>query len=267
MKQKILNKEECKEIQLNILKIISKICKKNNLNYFLCGGTLLGAVRHKGFIPWDDDIDICLPRKDYESLLCILKEQKDFKWLSIIDSSTPNYYYTFAKAVDNTTVAKMEDNSTNHGIWVDIFPYDNLPQNEKKRNRFLRKCYFFRGLIMSVTTDFSAKKIKRKYLKRIMKIITLIIGKNRVLKSYNKTVIKYNDQETEYFGNTFTPYCLNECFKKTWYYSSIELKFEDGSYNCPLNYDEVLKKMYGNYMQLPPINKRREHRIKAWRIK
>ena len=122
MKAEYLTKEECRNIELNILSAIAKICDDNNLKYFMCGGTMLGAIRHKGFIPWDDDIDIMLLRNDYERLVTILKKQKEYPWLQLLDSTVDGYYYTFAKAIDNTTCAKMEDNVTDHGLWVDIFP-------------------------------------------------------------------------------------------------------------------------------------------------
>lgn len=266
MKNKYLTKNECRNIQVELLKKIAEICDNNNLKYYLCGGTLLGAIRHKGFIPWDDDIDISLQREDYDKLIEILKKQKDYKWISVLDSEVPGYYYTFAKVVDNRTIAKMEDNITEHGLWVDIFPYDNLPQDEKKCNKFLKKCYIYRSFIMAMTTDFTAKKIKKRFVKRLLNIFANIYGKQKLLKKYQKYSRKYNNIETDYFGTTFTPYATRERFNKKWFSEIIKVEFENYKFNSPIDYDSALKQLYGNYMELPPIEKRREHRIIAWRI-
>ena len=155
---KLLSRDECKQIQINILNEIATICEINGLQYYLAYGTLLGAIRHEGFIPWDDDIDIYLARNDYDRLAMILKNPQTAKpvWLEYYDGDKEGYYYPFAKAVDNTTIAKMEDNKTQHGIWIDIFPMDNIPNSNKKQEKFVKKGKFLRDLSIAMTTDFSA---------------------------------------------------------------------------------------------------------------
>ena len=263
---KYLSKEECRTIEIKILDAISDLCKKNNLKYYMCGGTLLGAVRHKGFIPWDDDIDIMLLRPDYEKLINILKNQKEYSWLSVLDNKTKDYYYTFAKAVDNTTIAKQDDNKTEHGLWVDIFPYDNLPNNENKRKRFIMKGYFYRSIIMSFTTDFTSKDIKKKGIKHILKFYSLFINKEKFVKKYIKFSKKYsNVKDSNYVGCLFSPYKLKECFEKKWFDNQIEYIFENKKYSGPKEYDKYLSQLYGDYMKLPPLEKRRDHKMNAWK--
>ena len=266
MKKKYLTSEECREIQLNIVNVIDRICEDNNLKYCICGGTMLGAIRHKGFIPWDDDIDIMLLRKDYDKLITILKSQTDYKWMDILDYQSKGYYYPFAKAVDNTTVAKQDDNITEHGLWVDIFPYDNLPNNDKERKKFILKNYKKRSVILSMITDFDAKeKIKHRYIKTILKIYSNFINKNKFIEKYNAFGQKYNNQESEYVGCMFSPYKLKECFKKSWFKNIKKYKFENTELFGPIKADEFLKQLYGNYIELPPIDKRKGHKIIVWK--
>lgn len=265
MKKKFLSVEEYRKIQINVLDAIAKLCNDNGINYFLGAGTLLGAVRHKGYIPWDDDIDIILLRSEYEKLVKILKEQNEFDWLGIVDHNNDGYFYTFAKAVDKNTIAKQDDNLTEYGIWVDIFPYDNLPNDEKKSNYFLNKGYYYRSLVMSMTTDFSSDKKGFKILiKKILNIYAKALGKERILKKYLKLCKKYEGHDCDYVGSLFSPYRTKERFKREWFEKSILMSFEGKQYSCPIGYDKYLTQLYGDYMTLPPEEKRRQHGITAW---
>lgn len=265
---KKLSKQECRECELNILKTIHAICEENKLKYYICGGTLLGAVRHNGFIPWDDDIDIMLFRDDYEKLIKILKNQNKYDWLNVLDSENDGYYYTFAKAVDNRTVAKMEDNLTEHGLWVDIFPYDNLPDNAKKRKKYILKGYFYRSIIMSMTTDFdSNSKIKNRFIKRILKFYSNFLNREKFAKKYEKFSMKYKNINTKFVGCLFSPYKLRECFNREWFEKRKLFSFENEKFYGPADYDKFLSQLYGNYMELPPVEKQRDHKINAWMVK
>lgn len=261
-----LDRSEYRKIEIKILKAINDICKKNGLQYFMCGGTMLGAIRHKGFIPWDDDIDVALLRKDYDRLIQLLKTQEEYKWLGVLDYETKGYYYTFAKAVDKTTTAKMEDNLTSHGIWVDIFPYDNLPDNPKTRKKFILKGYFYRSIVQSMTFDSTASNIdiKKRIIKNALKIYAKMINKENFIKKYIKFSKKYAETDTQYVGCLFSPYKMRECFLKNWFEEPRLYIFENDSFYGPNDYDSFLKQLYGNYMQLPPEDKRRNHRIIAW---
>ena len=145
---------------MSILDEIQRICKENNLKYSLAYGTLLGAVRHKGYIPWDDDIDICLLREDYEKLIAILKDKNapgHKEWLTLADDTCRGYYYPFAKAYDNRTTVKMERHKGEMGIWVDIFPLDGLPKSRFWEKAFVLYCSFLRVITLAITTDFNSK--------------------------------------------------------------------------------------------------------------
>lgn len=177
----IISREESKSIMLSIMDAIDEICKENGITYFITAGTLLGAVRHKGFIPWDDDIDIVLFRDDYDKLLSILKSQNKFSWLGIVGPDKKKYYYPFAKAVDNRTIAKQEDNTSEYGIWVDIFPLNAFPDSLKEQKIFMRNCQNLRAMILSMTTDFAHVQFNKKFLiKSVLKFLSLIVGKQTI---------------------------------------------------------------------------------------
>lgn len=262
--KKIISREESKSIMLSIMDAIDEICKENGLTYFITAGTLLGAVRHKGFIPWDDDIDIVLFREDYDKLLSILKSQDKYSWLGLVDPDNSNYFYPFAKAVDNRTIAKQEDNTSEYGIWVDVFPLNAFPNLQKEQKSFMRNCQKFRAMIISMTTDFVHAQFSKKFfIKSAIKILSLFVGKQAIKKWAIDYMEKYNGKGTDFVGSTFTPY-KNEIIKKEKMLPTVELDFEGRKYSAPNCWHEYLTNIYHDYMQLPPVEKRRTHKVTAW---
>lgn len=266
MEKKYISREESKQIMINILNCIDDICKENGINYFLTAGTLLGAARHKGFIPWDDDIDVILLYEDYEILINLLKKQTKYPWLSIVDMDVDGYYYPFAKAVDNRTVAKQEDNLTPHGIWVDIFPLCNFPNAEKERVTYMKRCRMLRALELSMVTDFkNIQWTKKAVIKLLFKGISLFWGKKNIANKMFSYSRKYNNIDTKYVGSIYTRYD-KEYIEREKMLPPATLEFEGKMYPVPACWDEYLRNMYGDYMQLPPENKRTTHSITAWWI-
>ena len=142
-----ISKAECKEIMLSILDEIDLFCKENNLTYFLIGGSLLGAIRHKGFIPWDDDIDIGLPRKDYEKLI---KKFSSFSGYIIVEDyrSRDHYIWANAKAIDKRTIlTEVKDKKVVSGVFVDIFPFDGIPGNHEDAVKQVKKTKIWKDLL------------------------------------------------------------------------------------------------------------------------
>lgn len=266
MNKQPLNRKQCKDIQVDILNYIDKICKKMNIEYSLAYGTLLGAVRHQGFIPWDDDIDVFLMREDYDKLILKLKQNSNEKY-KIIDDTNGTYYYPFAKIVDMGTIAKMEDNTTEHGIWVDIFPLDNLPDNPIKRWMHLKCCFMYRSVIIAMTTDFRASNLGKKNIKYFLNNIANIIGKQNIIKQYIALIRAYIGQKTEYVGCLSSPYIEREMLERNKLKVMTRMLFEGKEYSAIKEWDYYLRKLYGNYMILPPLEKRRVHSITAWKIK
>lgn len=266
MSKEVITREGCREIQLNILECISNICKENDIKYSLAYGTLIGAIRHKGFIPWDDDIDICLLRNDYEKLIYILRNQTEYAWLSLEDNRDEGYYVPFAKAVDNRTVALLESSHVTHGIWVDIFPIDNVPNGVWDSRLFLKKVNILRASVIAMTTNFKKSKLDKKYIeKRVLSTGANMIGKNRITAIYENTVTKYSEHTTGYVGCLSSAYIEKERYPISWFHDYINVTFEGKDFMAIAKYDEYLSALYGNYMELPPVDKRKDHRIIAWK--
>lgn len=264
----LLTNEECRERQLAILSEVAKLCDKHSIQYSLAYGSLIGAVRHKGFIPWDDDIDILLLRKDYEKLSDILKKQKDVSWMELLEESSGVNVFPYMKVIDNRTIVKPDDNNALHGIWIDVFPIDNLPDNSFACNIFRYRCKIKRAMILSSITDFSSQNLGKKALiKRILFYVVGILGKKRVVESYQKYVRKYEGKDSKYVGCLSSAYIEKERMEKSIFDGVVPMEFEGHVFSCLKNYDQYLSHLYGSYMQLPPEEKRKTHEIIAWRIK
>lgn len=252
------NLEHLKKIELDILNEIHTFCVNNNLTYFLWGGTLLGAIRHKGFIPWDDDIDIAMPRKDYE-VFCEKFSNNNYG----VYCCTNNKYYPFpfAKAFDKNTL-KIEHCHLHKkykcGIDVDIFPIDNyvetIQKTYRQRSRILKK--FSLSLVLKESNNFI-----KKILKSIIYFYYNIFSNatNRYANKINCLATKHKT-DSDYLmlyadSNLKKPLI----FPAEWVKQFILCDFECYKFFVPSNYDSMLTKMYGNYMELPPEEKRITH--------
>ena len=179
--------------ELEILKTVDKICRENNIKYSLCGGTLLGAVRHKGFIPWDDDIDIAMRRDDYNRFLSLWEQSHPDGYLLQNKSNTPNFSQTFSKIrKDKTTFLQFKNEAGMYhtGIFIDIFPFDRITNNWIKKKLFYFRCtkylIYTRGNIHSLESGFYSSLVstmlkatneetRRKYCKTFEKSLEKII--------------------------------------------------------------------------------------------
>ena len=268
---KEISLEEQRNIQIELLKELKEICDKNNLKYALGGGTLLGAIRHKGYIPWDDDVDLMMPRKDYETLLKIFEEncKENHKILTYIN--TKDYYYSFAKIVDASTLLKeggLRPIET-LGVYIDVFPIDFLPNDEKSIKKIFKK-YNFLYKAISVYKFSDISKVTKNKVKLFFKRITLYFVKAfnlvpKVLKKLDNIAIEYED--TSKVACISGRYAEKEIMPREFIEKYILADFEGEKYKIPEDYDEYLTKHYDNYMELPPEEKRKtEHNnIAYWR--
>lgn len=265
-------KEEltCREIQnvsLQILKAIAEICERQGYRYSLIYGTLIGAVRHHGFIPWDDDVDIMMPRPDYEELLKYLDAHiSDFPYLKVFNCETcEDYPYMITRISDERYQIDVDNEKPyGMGVFIDIYPYDGLGKTKKEALKFGLKGDRLSSLCFQATRNrFSigtTKSILRIIIKFPVFLYAKMRGKNHYQKKLSNLAGLKNYEESEFVG------CVvwlsggeRDIFPKAWFDETIKLKFEEYEFNVPKEYDKILKHIYGDYMQLPPEKDRMGH--------
>lgn len=250
-----------KDIQKELLPLlieINDICEKNNIKYMLCGGSTLGAVRHKGFIPWDDDIDIMVPRNEYYKLLNCLNNIPN---RAILDYSiNNNYLYPFAKYCNTDTIL-IEENLNNNfelGLFLDIFPVDGVGNDLKKAKRHIKlisKYRFLYSLAHCKKCSVSRNKIYY-FFKFIFFKFSKLIGQEYFTKKIIKLALKYDYEKSKYAGNLVWGNGFKVIMDKNIFENTIDAVFEGNKVKIPENYNEYLTSSYGDYMTLPPIEKR-----------
>ena len=249
--------KKLKNLLLSILVEVDRICRKHGINYSLCAGTLLGAVRHKGFIPWDDDIDIMMTRKEYDRFLKICEVELDSKKYFVQNEKTEKYYaFAFSKIQLKSTEI-IEEFSKNvkikHGIFIDILPYDNLPDNYFIRKYYLFKNHLYKNMLW-IKCGYGTTQHKRKFSYKILKFLGKFTSLYKLKNRREKLLKKYNNVNTKYKFNSDYP---NKIFLFDESYS--EILFENKKFLCIKNYKQYLSLIYGDYMKLPPLEKREKH--------
>lgn len=263
-----MEKEVLREIQLTqleIVKVVDEICEKENIQYYLCAGTMLGGVRHQGFIPWDDDLDIMLPRDEYTRLMRVLKEKlpKEY-WLQTYDTDL-DYWQAFAKIRKKNTVYKEKGMEkipdAKCGIWIDIFPLDYASKKgtvNLKIRRLLTKGISFSLRRREFKLKYSA--FSRRYIPLL--VVLEFIPKKQIKKMQEKIMKQRSNKSKKYLVNLASTYEIDkETYPIEWFEAKERIKFEDTNLNIPKEYDKYLKQLYGDYMKLPPVEKRNGHNI------
>lgn len=256
-----MKKLEFKEIQgiaNDILKHIKEVCDANSINYYLAYGTVIGAVRHKGFIPWDDDIDIYMPREDFNKFLDVIsKEQSHYKIMSI--DTDPEYPHPLTKLVDTRT--KMDWHIVKHkvsyGIWVDIYILDNVPDDDAELRRFQRKLNFYQKCYEHALYNMHIHSLKS-LLSNIGLCWTKLFGPRFFAEKMYRMSPRYNNIETKRFApSAFTAQSRAQAvLRKDILGKGVDMSFECVMYRVPEKTDEYLRHFYNDYMKLPPVEKR-----------
>lgn len=261
--------DELKIALVKMLKQFDKICRDNNIKYTFIGGSLIGAVRHHGIIPWDDDIDVALTPDEYDKLLSVIKKNRKVGDYVFMDNDyNSSYYYPFIKLVDTKSVV-IEDRVkqiNNYGIFIDIFRYNNVPKNFIMRKIYWYKLMFGIAMISGYATVEYKKKDKYFLVKKIGKIATMIFGLKRCISWFNKSTSKYNKKNTGFKMLSWPAYGLiKETQNADYFKDYIDCEFDGINAMICANYDKILTNTFGNYMELPPIEKRINHNMKAYK--
>ena len=265
-----LTLEEIKARELDILRKVRDFCEERGLTCYLAYGTLIGAVRHQGFIPWDDDVDLIMFRPDYDLFMREFNQGRNDSLEAWDVSNNPSYRHNMGKVVDVSTVL-VEKNSNlgdEIGVYIDIFAFDYLPEDEVERTKVLRRLQHLRNYYRRINEDPSEQKnpIKRLALRGTKLALRLLPG-NLIAKRMNDAAFAATGGKRTSICGELTSYSSKErsVFRTAWFEETVPLPFEGELFPAPKEYDTILRYFYGDYMQLPPPEKRRlEHGFTAY---
>ena len=255
-----LDLDGIKKKLVDTFKIFDEICRKNNINYSLIGGSLIGAVRHHGIIPWDDDIDIIMHQDEYEKFKAAVKKTKSDKFILLCPEERKDYYYPFAKFVAKDTIVDEYNQKEikDYGIFLDIFTYHPISDNKEEQEKFHKKMKKLHEGVYTTNSKHSSwprnPKYRIKYIKHNIKFWT------NYTKAYNELYAKQDKIESDYMISNWPIYGLKkEVMRKEWLQDYITVDFEGVKAMIFKNYDKVLSTTFGDYMKMPPKEKRVTH--------
>ncbi len=255
------------ETQIHLLKILKefiKVCEKHHLHYFVDGGTLLGAMRHKGFIPWDDDIDVSMPRSDYEKYIRLQEEYKGTPYFIQSWRTDPHYTYGFAKLRDSSTTfieSYYVNHRINHGLWIDIFPLDGMSYKDKPREKCaprIRLIWFLTYLcyLPALLRKFHKETFFKDLALNIVAILFYIYNPFHLTNRLIERIMKhYKISQCALIGNYYDFKPKMQAMPARILKEYIEVPFEDIMVIAPKEYDEYLTLSYGDWRKLPPKEK------------
>ena len=255
LSQEIL--ERIHEVEQEILDVFVQICEENQLHYYLCYGTLLGAVRHKGSIPWDDDMDICMPREDFEKFKkIVLPKSDESRYHLVCFENDPGLGADGTmRFMKRGTVYKESWreglNPCYEEMFIDIFPMDNEP-NKMRINDYLTDKILRRLILNKVRTSMSGRRLRGKILHFLLQPFSL----HWLVACREKVIYKWNNQECKYY---VVWGIQRNRIPKAWFEPSTKLLYDGKYYYAPGNWDKVLTQLYGDYMTPPPVEERKGH--------
>lgn len=255
-------------IQLEMLLEVDRICKKNNIRYAIIAGTMLGAVRHKGYIPWDDDADVAMLRSEYDRFCLVCERELDQERFYFQNhQNTPGYRWGYGKIRRKGTefVRKGQEHMPYPtGIFIDIFPLDNVPENMLVRRFHNLACTIVRKMLWS---PVGAKIDENVVFRGIYHVLSLF-SRDFVFRLYNSLKKWSNNQQTPLVRILTFPTPNNGYYGyfRKWYEQVDEIEFEGYKFPGPRDYDEYLTFKFGNYLELPPLEQRQGHSYSSYRL-
>ena len=267
MKKQELTIKETQAISLEILHTIAEICESQQLRYALIYGTLIGAVRHHGYIPWDDDVDIMMPRPDYDKLLAYLKNHiQEYTHLEVFNrEECKNYPYMITRISDNRYVIDMANEKPyGMGVFIDIYPYDGLGKTKDEAVKYGLKGDRLSSLCYQATREHFAIETTTSLFRKIAKLPVYLYAKLRGKDCFQDKLEKLaRDKDydsSEYIGCViWLSWGEKDIFPRKWFDETIMMPFGKYEFRVPKEYDKVLRHEYGDYMQLPPEKDRVGH--------
>ena len=267
--QEVTDVREIQQMELGIMEYIHEVCNKIGVKYFLAYGSLIGAVRHQGFIPWDDDMDICMLRDDYEKLQDYLIANPSERYQVMSYKNNRNYVYPFMKVMDNQTYLIEEDVriDSNMGIYVDIFPVDGYEDDQAfkdKMTTIIKKrqlsCYTFKGITN-----------KKSFINSLIRYASVIAfyftDTNKYVKQIDELAKTRKVEDYELVDYLIYKDMNKPVWKREWLKDVTVGHFEGRDFLIPVNFHELLTSDYGNYMQLPPVEQQVSHHdFRLWKI-
>lgn len=255
--------------QLDLLLELDRLCRENNLSYILVGGSMIGAVRHHGFIPWDDDVDVGMIREDYDRFLELCKSDLDPEYFYVDWKSDTHFPYAFAKLkIKNTLYVEAESENTgmDHCVFIDIFPYDAVPIKTVQKKRQALDLAIYKKLIqLRLGWDLGINKgVLKKLTYSLLRIVSYLKSAEQWKVSLIKAVSRYSASKTDNVVSLSGDYGYErETMPRALFKERVEIDFEGYQVFIPKDYDLYLHRIYGDYMQLPPIeNRKSKHLVK-----
>ena len=267
MDDKCLELEEIQKQSVKILYALDDICRQEGIKYFLAYGTLLGAVRHNGFIPWDDDIDVQMPREDYERFeeYCINHSEELYPLALFSQKTESKYPYVIDRFCDTRyTIKRDDEEDCGMGLFVDIYPLDGMGNTINEAVSIERRVHPLSTMFCQSSKIYFKRGRIRKKWKIVVKYLCYHYAKLRGKHYFGKKLASIADEhsydDSEYVGCVvWRTYDKRDIYKKEWIDELIEHKFEERMLMIPKHYDSLLSTIYGDYMTMPPVERRKPH--------
>lgn len=261
--------EELKSIQLNNLLAFHQFCETNHIKYSLAAGSLIGAVRHNGFIPWDDDIDVYLLREDFNKLIALFPEMYAGKYIFVSMERNKNWNRAYGILYDSRTlkIEETRDQFQGMGVAIDIFPIDDVPDDFSQWSRYNKTRMFLRNVFIMKRLTLSSNRSLLKNLFILFSRVLLLPFSYRFLARSMNRYSQLNNEKgySHVYENCLGVYNSKNAWQKKDFDTVIDTSFEGHIVKIMSGYDDYLTTVYGDYMQLPPIEKRvTHHAFEAW---